>query len=152
MVCMLVLVSSKAHSTARGLSAVTLLHSISRFSLEWERLSADGPLQNNKQGRSFTECWTKAFVGERSCAYPFLSYFLNAGKAVSGSSSCKEKGPELAQRHWLDLEQWPSTDVFKNQARIRHRIFSSFILSSDFCFYFSVSGKKSLQAWNHAKI
>lgn len=52
MVCMLVLVSSKAHSTARGLSAVTLLHSISRFSLERERLSADGPLQNNKQGRS----------------------------------------------------------------------------------------------------
>lgn len=34
MVCMLVLVSSKAHSTASGLSAVTRLHSISRFSLE----------------------------------------------------------------------------------------------------------------------
>lgn len=35
-VCMLALVSSKAHSTDSGLSAVTLLHSICRFSLEWE--------------------------------------------------------------------------------------------------------------------
>lgn len=35
-VCMLALVSSKAHSTDSGLREVTLLHSICRFSLEWK--------------------------------------------------------------------------------------------------------------------
>lgn len=39
-VCMLALVSSKAHSTDSGLRVVTLLHSICRFSLGWKTRGA----------------------------------------------------------------------------------------------------------------
>lgn len=53
---------------------------------EEEGKTVSGPI--NKAGVRVAE----PFAGKQSGAYPFRSYFLKAGKAASGSSSCEEKG------------------------------------------------------------
>lgn len=121
MVCMLVLVSSKAHSTARGLSAVTRLHSISRFSLQRGRRGGGKPVSgptspNNKRG----ECTCLgALCGPTKRCVPVSVVLFKGREGSQRVIELRGEGPELTQRH----TQSPSTDV-----RIhRHMLLSSFL-------------------------
>lgn len=104
MVCMLVLVSSKAHSTARGLSAVTRLHSISRFSLEgWrrkgggDRRSAGRPLQTVDQA-SVCAC-PRALCGRTERCVPVSVVLFKGWEGGQRVIELRGEGPELTERH-----------------------------------------------------
>lgn len=104
MACMLVLVSSKAHSTARGLSAVTRLHSISRFSLErGRRKTVSGPTSpNNKQGKCVCH---RARCGPTRRCVPVSVVLFKGWEGGQRVIQLRGEGPELTQQHTLELEQ-----------------------------------------------
>lgn len=54
------------------------------------------PSCSTRNNYVFHEAVNKAFVGTQSRAYPFLSYFLKAGNAASGSSSCETEEQNVA--------------------------------------------------------
>lgn len=102
MVCMLVLVSSKAHSTARGLSAVTRLHSISRFSLERGRRKER--TVSKTQGERVCVC-VRALSGPMKPCVPVPVVLFKGWEGSQRVVELRGEGPELTQRGTLEPEQ-----------------------------------------------